>query len=116
MKQELPKPNNQSSTCAIGIIHNYLITPSTTVERTLQIQLFMQNEPNFPRFSPKNDDYAKKRTQFKANQTQFSPNFKAGKAKTKPNKPNLSSVGFESYLIFFWTIGIGKLKSKKRYK
>jgi hypothetical protein len=27
----------------------------------------MQNEPNFPRFSPKNRDPAKKQTQFKAN-------------------------------------------------
>ena len=44
---------------------------STFVERTLQIHLFMQNEPNFRHFSPENDDYAKKRTQFKPNQSQF---------------------------------------------
>jgi len=56
-------------------------------------KLFMQNKPNFPHFSPKNDDFTKnkpnsnpiqtqfnpiqsqlkpKQTQFKANQTQFS--------------------------------------------
>jgi hypothetical protein len=40
----------------------------------------MQNKPNFVRFSPKNKDFEKKRTQtnpiqiqFKANQSQFLP-------------------------------------------
>jgi hypothetical protein len=40
---------------------------STKVENTRQINLFMQNKPNFPHFSPKNEDYAKKQTQFKPN-------------------------------------------------
>ena len=37
---------------------------STTVEKPLQIDLFMQNKPNFMRFSPENEDLTKKRTQF----------------------------------------------------
>ena len=38
---------------------------STGVENVRQIRLFLQNKPNFPRFSTKNEDYAKKQTQFK---------------------------------------------------
>ena len=35
-------------------------------------QLFItQNKANFPHFSPENEDYAKKQTQFKPNQTQL---------------------------------------------
>jgi hypothetical protein len=47
----------------------------------------MQNKPNFPHFSTKNEDFAKKQSQFKPNsnpilaqksgwQSQFKPNFK----------------------------------------
>jgi len=35
------------------------------------IHSIMQNKPNFPYFSPENEDYAKKQTQFKPNQSQF---------------------------------------------
>jgi hypothetical protein len=49
---------------------------STGVENIRQINLFLQNKPNFPNFPPKNEDFAKKQTQFKPNsnpiQTQFS--------------------------------------------
>ena len=36
---------------------------STPVENPRQIDLFMQNEPKYPHFSPKNKDCDKKRTQ-----------------------------------------------------
>jgi len=48
---------------------------STRVENIRQINLFMQNKPNFPHFSAENDDFIKKQTQFKAKQTQFKANF-----------------------------------------
>jgi hypothetical protein len=67
----------------------------------------MQNEPNFPRFSTKNDDKAKKQTQFKPNQSQLTKrpkmmqsfylqrdkkiNLNWGFVKTKPIKPNNQS-------------------------
>jgi hypothetical protein len=41
----------------------------------------MQNKPNFPHFSTENDDFTKKQTQFKPNQSQFWANIKGGKAK-----------------------------------
>jgi hypothetical protein len=41
--------------------------PSTSVENVRQINLFLQNKPNFPHFSLKNEDFTKKQTQFKAN-------------------------------------------------
>ena len=48
---------------------------STNVENIRQIRLFMQNKPNFPQFSPENDDLTQKQTQYKPNskpkQTQF---------------------------------------------
>ena len=44
---------------------------STQVEKVRQIHLFMQNKPNYSHFSPKNDDYAKKQTQFKPKQSQI---------------------------------------------
>jgi hypothetical protein len=47
------------------------LLPSTPVENIRQISLFMQNKPNFPHFSLKNDDFTKKQTQFKPNQSQF---------------------------------------------
>jgi len=42
-------------------------TFSTLVEKVRQIRLFMQNKPNFPRFSPENKDFTKKQIQFKPN-------------------------------------------------
>jgi hypothetical protein len=35
----------------------------------------MQNKPNFPHFSPENDDFAKKQTQFKPNSNPIKANF-----------------------------------------
>jgi hypothetical protein len=58
----------------------------------------MQNKPNFPCFSPENNDATQKQTQFKANsnpiQTQFWPNNQCSlenKANSNPNQ-NLSSI------------------------
>ena len=34
---------------------------------------FMQNKPNFPYYSPENDDFTKKQTQLKPIQSQFNP-------------------------------------------
>jgi hypothetical protein len=39
----------------------------------------MQNKPNFPAFSPKNDDFMKKRTQNEPKRTQFSVIIKGAK-------------------------------------
>ena len=61
---------------------------STTVEKPLQIHLFMQNEPNFPHFSPENEYYTKKRTQFKANSNPILGQKSSGKPNSKPTKPN----------------------------
>jgi hypothetical protein len=49
--------------------HSTLITKilSTEVERIRQIVPICENEPNFPRFQPKNKDFTKKRTQNKPN-------------------------------------------------
>jgi len=47
-------------------------------------QLFMQNKPNFIRFSPQNEDLTKKQTQFKANLTQNKPNLSQYKANSNP--------------------------------
>jgi hypothetical protein len=49
--------------------------------------LFMQNEPKFPRFSPKNDDLIKKRTQTNPNK----PNTKPKKANFRKAKTNAFS-------------------------
>ena len=57
---------------------------STNVENVRQIRLFMQNKPNFPRFSPENDDFTKKQTQFKPKQSQFWADFEGSKPKTNP--------------------------------
>ena len=76
MKLESNKNNNQSSTCAIGIIDNQFVRSSTPVENVRQIDLFMQNEPKFPHFSPKNDDLKKnepKRTQMSLIQAYLPP-------------------------------------------
>jgi hypothetical protein len=67
--------------------------PSTIVENVRQINLFLQNKPNFPHFSPENEDFAKKQTQFKPKQTQSKPILgqyqgwqTQFKANTKPTK------------------------------
>jgi hypothetical protein len=60
---------------------------STFVENVRQITLFLQNEPNFMCFSPKNKDITKKRTQFEPNLKPNEPN----KAKNKPNSKPIQS-------------------------
>ena len=49
---------------------------------------FCKTNPIFPSFSPKNNDFTKKQTQFKANQSQFWPKNQGCKANSNPNKPN----------------------------
>jgi hypothetical protein len=63
---------------------------STKVENIRQINLFMQNKPNFPHFSPKNDDFTEKQTQFKANSNPIKANFgpKIGVAKPIQSQTN----------------------------
>ena len=70
--------------------------PSTPVENVLQISFFMQNKPNFMRFSPENDDLTTKQTQYKAKQSQFWANIKGGKAKQSQFKPNTKPIGERS--------------------
>jgi len=67
MKLESQITNNHSS-----LIDNQSKRPSTTVEIALQISPFMQNKPNFMRFSPENDDLTKN----KPNLSQNKPNSK----------------------------------------
>jgi hypothetical protein len=49
---------------------------STGVENIRQIRLFLQNKPNFPHFSTKNEDLTKKQSQFKPNSNPISPKAK----------------------------------------
>ena len=53
----------------------------------------MQNEPNFPRYSPKNEDKAIKRTQYEPKRTQFLPNNKGDEPKrTQKRNENPCSI------------------------
>jgi hypothetical protein len=61
---------------------------STPVENIRQIDLFMQNKPNFHPFRPKNDDLSEKQTQFKPNSKPILSYYQGGKANSNPNKPN----------------------------
>ena len=54
---------------------NYNIFPVT---------LFMQNKPNFIRFSPQNADFTKKQTQFKPNKAKNKPNLTQYKVNSNP--------------------------------
>jgi hypothetical protein len=49
----------------------------------------MQNKPNFPHFSPKNDDFTKNKANSNPIQTQFNPIQSQFNPISKPNKPNL---------------------------
>jgi phage portal protein BeeE len=53
-------------------LFNHGNTVLISVNQCLKLYLFMQNEPKFPHFQPKNLDFTKKRTQNKPKQTQFS--------------------------------------------
>jgi hypothetical protein len=50
----------------------------------------MQNKPNFPHFSTKNEDSTKKQTQYKPNQSQFWPKNQGGKANSNPIQTQFS--------------------------
>ena len=52
-------------------ISSFYDLSSTPVENVRQIRLFLQNEPNFPRFSTENKDLTEKRTQTNPIQNQF---------------------------------------------
>jgi hypothetical protein len=71
-------------------------THSTIVENIRQINLFMQNKPNFPHFSPENEDFAKKQTQNKPNQSQFWAKNQGGKAKQTQFKPNFRKAKIDA--------------------
>ena len=66
----------------------YTNLPSTPVENIRQISFFMQNKPNFPCFSTKNDDFTKKQTQYKPNTNPIKANFGQKIRGAKPNKAN----------------------------
>jgi len=76
---ELRIKNHPSSACPLPAVHfvPLLLCPfaSTVVENIRQINLFMQNKPNFPHFSPENEDFTKKQTQFKPNSNPIKANF-----------------------------------------
>jgi hypothetical protein len=84
--------NNQSS-----LIDNQLEMPSTPVENIRQIRLFLQNKPNFPHFSPENEDCAKKQTQNKPNQSQFWANFRGEQSQTKPIQSQFQTLFFKNW-------------------
>jgi hypothetical protein len=46
----------------------------------------MQNKPNFPLFSPENDDFTEKQTQFKANTNPILVQKSRGQSQFKPNQ------------------------------
>ncbi|MHC4583793.1 MAG: hypothetical protein ACYS3N_04650, partial [Planctomycetota bacterium] len=62
---------------------------STPVENSLQIRLFMQNKPNFIRFSPENADFTKNKPNSKPIQTQTKPILAQYCRCQSQNKPNL---------------------------
>ena len=53
-------------------LFNHGNTVLISVNQCLKLYLFMQNKPKFRRFSPKNSDFTKKRTQNKPKQSQIS--------------------------------------------
>jgi hypothetical protein len=92
---------------------------STGVENIRQINLFLQNKPNFPNFPPKNEDFAKKQTQFKPNSNPiFNPRCEltcfpvGGKANfgpisrvANPNKPKTNPIFYhQCQLTLLWSL------------
>jgi hypothetical protein len=69
----------------------------------------LQNKPNFPYFSLKNDDFAEKQSQFKPNQSQFWPKNQGGKAK-QTRLPQNALIGLCSFLtskyenLYHWRV------------
>jgi hypothetical protein len=68
-------------------IENVVISVQKLTQMASTIRLFMQNKPNFPHFSLKNDDFTKKQSQFKPNSNPNKPNFGPKIRVAKPNKP-----------------------------
>jgi hypothetical protein len=60
--------------------------------------IFCRNKPNFPRFTPENDDFTKKQTQYKPNsnpiQSQYWSKNQGGKAKQTQFKPKIINSQF----------------------
>jgi len=88
----------------------YAVIPSTNVEIALQIHSILTNKPNFPHFSPKNDDFTKNKPNSNPIQTQFDERAKLmqslylqrimkkyanmGQKKQTQNKPNQTQSAF----------------------
>jgi len=70
---------------------------STSVENIRQIRLFLQNKPNFRPFPTKNEDYAKKQTQYKANSNPIKANF-GPKMRVSKLKQTQSNPFFKDYV------------------
>jgi hypothetical protein len=63
-------------------------------------EIFSKNcktNPIFPHFSPKKDDFTKKQTQYKPNQTQFWPKNQGGKPKQTQFKANFGELSMVNY-------------------
>ena len=59
----------------------------------------MQNEPNFPQFSPENACLTKKQTQFEPNSKPNKPNFGSKTQVAKPNEANFQMPENRSYCV-----------------
>jgi len=57
----------------------------------------MQNKPNFPLFSPENEDFTKKQTQFKPNSNPIKANFGPKTRVANQNKPNSNPISNREY-------------------
>jgi hypothetical protein len=79
-----------------------------------------KTNPILPHFPPENEDSAKKQTQFKANQTQYKPNFEPTIRGAKPIQTQINPTpseaqvlseveGFFSYLMYYSTFHISGL-------
>jgi hypothetical protein len=82
--------------------------PSTPVENVRQINLFMQNKPNFPHFSPEKEDFAKKQTQFKPNSNPIKANFRLISGLAKPKQTQFLTLDVSSLALEF-TLGCAYL-------
>jgi hypothetical protein len=92
------RPSSACTLPAVRFVPLELCPFATTfVENPLQIDLFLQNKPKFPRFSPKNNGKAKKQTQFKPNSNPIFGHYQGGKANSNPNKFILD-VGLLAFL------------------
>ena len=74
---------------------------STIVENIRQINLFLQNKPNFPHFSPENVCLTKKQSQFKANSNPIKADFNAKQSQFKPKQTQFCFYP-AVFLAHFW--------------